>query len=187
MKSAFIALLGLFVWTSMSAPLSALNENLGFYGFGGRLSYVNSEDGDEEVGIGAHVDLGTLFDLLWIYPCVEYWGKSLNEESLNREQTFTQVSINGDVRFVPPATLGRVLPYLGGGVCAILSSISSTVYDPYYGYISASHSDVRLGVEVLAGAHVPFSAVAVFLEGKYRWSDVDLWKITGGFTISMGR
>jgi hypothetical protein len=187
-RVAFTALLGVLVLNLMSISLSAQGTSIGFYGIGGRLSYVDPEGDEGTVGIGAHADLGTLFDLLWLYPSIEYWGKSHSEASLNLDQTFTQISINGDVRFMIPVFGGRVLPFLGGGPSVILSVLSKSYYDPYYGQrITQSDADVRFGLEALGGVHVPLGSVAAFVEGKYGWSDMDVWRITAGFTISVGR
>jgi hypothetical protein len=186
-KPVFIVLLGILALMTTSRPLSGEGTSVGFYGVGGRLSYVSPEWSDATVGLGAHVDLGTLFGLLWLYPSLEYWGRSQSEESLNFERTFTQVSINADVRLIFPAFGGRVLPFLGGGPCMIISANTESYYDPFYGQVSRSDTDISVGLDGLGGVHVPLGVVAVFVEGKWRWSDLDLGKITCGFTISLGQ
>jgi hypothetical protein len=181
--SLLLVLLGTIALCAATGTVSA---EVGFFGAGARISYVKPDTLDATMGLGAHMDLGTLFDVLWIYPSIEYWGKSLTEETLNLDVTSTEVSFNLDVRVIPPMPLGKVLPYVGGGGCAIINAISTAFYDPFYGLVEGSDTKVRWGYEGFAGISVPLFGVTMFLEGKYRKGDMELWRITGGFTLTRG-
>ena len=87
-----ICITGIFLIVLFMPVNSAFSQSIGLQGVGGRLSFVDPEGTSGVIGVGGHVDLGTLTNNVVLYPSIEYWSKS----------GFNQVAFNGDVRYYVP-------------------------------------------------------------------------------------
>jgi hypothetical protein len=159
-----------FILVVLCVTGAAVAQGLGFYGIGGRLSYVNPENIGGTFGLGAHADFGEITQNLVLYPSLEYWGKS--EGSFD----FSQVSINGDVRYYFPSASTTSF-FAGGGLAILFSSTGVEDLD------SASATDI--GLDILGGVDVPINENLVFTgKAKFVISDGNVFKISAGLTYA---
>ncbi len=155
------------------AVSSAMAQNLGFNGIGGRLSYVKVEDVDGGIGFGAHANLGEIIQNLVLYPSFEYFKKGESGVDV----TFT--SINADARYYFPSQ-GTIDPFVGGGVAIHFTSVDLGPLG------DASETD--FGLNLLGGIDIPVSDnLVATAKAKYIISDSNALKITGGITFLLGK
>jgi hypothetical protein len=131
-----------------------------FTGVGAKLGYVNPEDLDGSVMLGAHLD----FDHpngLRLQPSLNYWDSDV----------VSDVSPNLDLsyRFMGG---GGVTPYLGAGLGMHM-----------YNSDNSSFSDTNLGMNLFGGVSFPGSRTDVFLEARHSTSDITQTALLGGVTL----
>ena len=168
-------------------------SDIGFYGIGGRFSYVKPEDIDGTFGFGCQADLGTLVSTLHLYPSIDYWQKKQTEDIgyYKIKYSFSEISLNGDVRYyISTSNVAKLKPFIGGGIAIIISRVSMDMEDTSgYGFdLSDSDSDTDIGLEFLGGFDISLSELLVgSIEGKFKFNGVDTFKISAGITYLMGK
>ena len=160
-KTIFWTLIGVLLLCTLSPDADA--EPIRFYGIGGRLGLVKPDGGDVTIGFGGHADLGPFLTTLQLYPSVEFWTRN----------HYSEFSINGDARYYLPMTGTTVMPFIGGGVCLLYMNLHD-------------HSELDFGLDFLGGLDFPVAFGVLFVEGKFKIDGVDVFKITGGFTLPVG-
>lgn len=178
MKRILIGVFTVALLCSLGAETSSAQEGLGFYGIGGRLSYVNPENLDGTIGFGVHADLGEVFvENLRIFPSIEYWSKSVSVLD------FSQLAINADARYYFP-TSGNIAFFAGGGL--VLAFNSADIDLGPFGSGNASTTDV--GLDLLGGIDLPIQENLNFTaEAKFLASDLSVFKISAGVTYMLGK
>lgn len=172
----------------ITTVVNAQASDIGFYGIGGRFSYVKPQDIDGTFGFGCQADLGTLVSTLHLYPSIEYWQKRQTEDIVyyKMKYSFSEISINSDVRYyisTPDAV--KVKPFIGGGLAIIISSVSIDMEDTSgFGFdYSDSDSDTDIGLEFLGGVDLSLSKSMIgFIEIKFKFDGADTFKISSGIT-----
>lgn len=159
------------------AVSSAMAQNLGFNGIGGRLSYVKVEDVDGGIGFGAHANLGEIIQNLVLYPSFEYFKKS-EEISPSVDVDFSFISINADARYYIP-TQGTIDPFVGGGLAVHFSKADAGPF--------GDESETDVGLNLLGGIDIPVSDNLVATAKAKYVSDSNAFKITGGITFLLGK
>jgi hypothetical protein len=160
LKTVYCTLIGAILLCAMTIDADA--EPIRFHGIGGRIGFVKPEGGGATIGFGGHADLGPFLTTLQLYPSVEFWTKN----------HYSEFSINGDVRYYLPMTGTTILPFIGGGICLLYMHVHD-------------HSELDFGLDFLAGLDLPVAFGVIFVEGKFQIDGVDVFKITGGFTVPM--
>lgn len=181
MKRILIGVFTVALLCSLGAGTSSAQEGLGFYGIGGRLSYVNPESLDGTIGFGVHADLGEVFvENLRIFPSIEYWSKS--EGGGGFDVDFSQLAVNADARYYFP-TSGNIAIFAGGGL--VLAFNSADVNTPFGGG-DATSTDI--GLDLLGGIDLPIQENLNFTaEAKFLASDLSVFKISAGVTYMLGK
>ena len=160
-KTSLWTVIGVFLLCVMTPDAGA--EPIRFHGIGARAGIVKPDGGDLTVGFGGHADLGPFLTTLQLSPSVEFWTKS----------HYSELSVNGDVRYYLPMTGMTLMPFVGGGVCLLYMHVHD-------------HSELDFGLDFLAGLDFPVAFGVLFVEGKFQIDGVNVLKVTGGFTLPMG-
>jgi hypothetical protein len=182
MRRVMILSGALLVVISFSLNAHAGGAGAGFYGMGGRISLVKPENIDATFGLGIHFDMGTILDVLRLYPSVEFWRESESTvvRGFTHETSTTELSFNGDVRhYIEMAEGSKVRPFFGGGLGLIYTgwSIKNPSRDD-------DGSDFDLGLNLLGGFDFRLGRSARgFLEGKFKVDGYDTFKMTFGITF----
>ena len=145
-----------FVLTSSAPSASAF----GITGGGGRVGYLDPEDSDGGIALGAHMEMESAGSSWHLQPNILYWnGDPLSGFDGNVDALY---------HFGPTT---KTVPYLGGGL----------------GFSMVDHSDgesqTDLGVNMFGGAMFPAGKNNLFLEGRYTFSEVNQASLLFGITV----
>ncbi len=188
-RIASLALVAFGVWMAGSAGEAAAQQagGLGFYGVGGRLSFVKAENVSSTLGIGGHADLGEIVPNLVLYPSIAYWKRSENEAGGDRfRSSFSEFTINADVHYYFPSE-GSFDFYAGGGLALVFWKSTARFPMGDFGTVSSSVSDSDVGVNLLGGVETALSPTLTgFAQARYKIDGADTFKITVGLTVAVG-
>lgn len=151
---------GLCLAAVMSAPVPA--QAFGFAGWGGKLGYINPEDLEGTLTVGAHLEFAQSGSRLHLLPSVMYWNTN----------GLSDFSANGDLyyHFVPE---GLVTPYVGAGLG--LQFVDGE---------GSGRAETDVGANLFGGVKFPSPVANYFLEGRYTASDISQFAILGGITFN---
>lgn len=187
----------LVLFAILAAYISLSNaQGLGFKGIGAAVGYTsvsfNSSGVSETLpgfAISAHANLGEITNQLSLFPEIQYFTTSkdfTNPDLPNTTATWklSDFAININAHYDLTAG-GSFVPYIGAGVGYNMLSSDVTVTGNITG--SASSTDTRFGINILAGANFMVSPmIMVFLEPRYVLaSDVNHLIVKAGVTFSL--
>ncbi len=168
----------LFILIAILSLTSLVSAQVGLNGVGIRLGYVDPEDMEGTLGVGTHMDLGTLMPNLGLFAYLDYWGKS--EEGYGFESSLSVIDIAAIVKY--QFSTADIKPYVGGGLGLNIATAEVEVE----GWGSNSESETDISIHLLGGVAKKFSPeIDGFAEIKYSMSDGDWLTIQVGVTYSL--
>jgi len=131
--------------------------------------------------VGAVADLGEVTPGLQLYPSVTYASASKDFGLGNWK--VSDLAINANVKYAFKG--GSITPYVGGGLG--INFVSTTAVVSYFGYsASATASDTKFGINLLAGAQMPIGTMTGFAQANYNLvTDVSHFQIMVGVMVPM--
>jgi len=123
--------------------------DMGLKGMGVKLGYVSPEDVDATIGFAVFADLGTIVPQLMLEPQIGFWTKS--EDMFGAEVSVRDIAVGARAKYLFVLPNSRMEPFLGGGLG--LHFVSAEMSIP--GFPSVSDSEVKLGLDIGGGLHIP--------------------------------
>jgi len=162
-------------------------QGLGFKAIAPQLGLIMPEDPwDTGFMFGAKVNLGEISPGIGLYPFAGYWSSKYTYNLISTDLTLSNIQIGADVQYFLPSVKGL---YLGGGLSLNFLSIEAPTYNPFTGEsTTASTSDTKFGIGLLAGYEVPLGSSMGFIQGKYNIiSDFNTIELTVGYYFNLGK
>ncbi len=181
--------LGLAVMLLFVAALGSA-QGIGLKAIGGEVGYNSFSFASESWGgfvVGAVADLGEITPGISLYPSVTYASASKSE--FGADASVSDFAINANAKY---AFKGEsITPYVGAGIG--LNFVGTKVALPSYTFLgttygggTASASDTKIGINLLAGAQMAFGNMTGFAQAGYTLvSDVNYFQIVAGVMIPM--
>ena len=132
--------------------------NLGFFGVGGRLGFVDPEgDIESTISFGFHADMGTITPTLGLEGNIDYWSKSQDRKRGGYEYEWKNrdLSLGATVKYRFP-TQGSISPYAGGGLGFHMVKEEKD-YERESPYEDRDESGIHLGLHGVGGAEMLLS------------------------------
>lgn len=166
----------ILVFVSMLLLLTSFgwSQGLGLKQVGGSLGYVSisftSGTTTETLGgfaVAAHAYLGDITPGLGLYPEIQYFSTS--KDIGGGTWKLSDFAINANVHYnIAMEGENPLTPYVGAGLGYNSLSSEVTITLPFFGTMTASGSDSRLGINLLAGANYKLNEnMTLFVEPRY--------------------
>jgi len=172
----------------------SMGNALGFEGIGGSVSLFMPEgDADNTLGFGAIADLGPIvpqMNKLKGEVSADYWGSSDKYTGFGTswKVSWSTIMVNATAKYEIPIG-GSILPFAGGGLSFIRSSVSSEYEGQNAGLIGGSNNDISntdIGLHIVGGINVPLGgSLKLIAEAKYTMGDGDIFQILGGIVVKL--
>jgi hypothetical protein len=160
------------------------NAQIGLKGIGGEVGYNSFSFSSESFGgfvVGAVADLGEVSPGIALYPSVTY--ASASKTLTGGDWKVSDLAINANVKYAFKG--GNITPYVGAGLG--INFVSTTVQISYFGFSgSATGSDTKFGINLLAGAQMPVGTMTGFVQAGYSLvSDVNFFQVVAGVMVPL--
>jgi hypothetical protein len=177
MKKALIAFSLLFVFTSV-----AYSGELGLKSITGKVGIIMPEDPwDTGFLIGAEADMGELFENGTLHPVLSYWSAGYSISGF--DFSLSNFQIGADLHYHIANVPGL---YAGGGLGLNFISFEYPSFSFLGNSSTASESDTKLGIVLLAGYSFPISNMNGVVSGRYNIIDgFDTFEIAFGLEFDM--
>lgn len=185
MKNAAVVLALLVFCTAPLQPAWAKSD-LGLNRLGVDVGMVDPEAVGGTIGLGASADFGTLAERVRLSSHVGYWSKS-EDSGFGPEATIRDVSLTTRVSYLFRVSSPKFQPYVGGGLGLHFYNMEISIPDFSGGYITASESETKLGLDIGGGAQMPLSPKTnLYGEMWYTAADIDqlAFKVGVSFQLS---
>lgn len=142
----------------MVATFSFAQTNIGFKAIGGKVGFVDPEEGIESTfGIGATADLGTISRDIHLGAFIEYWGKSYTAGGF--ETSFSETSLGAVGKYYIQMEGSKFQPYAGGGMSLTFGKSKVTI-PSIAGFPGGEESstNTEIGFRVFVGADYELSS-----------------------------
>jgi opacity protein-like surface antigen len=176
----------------MLAVTAICSAQLAFRGIGGAvgfasISFNGGTSSSESLSgflIAAHADLGEFTKDFVFFPDVEYFSAS--KDINGGTWKVSDFAINANVHY-NIAMEGMLKPYVGAGLGYNSLSTTATITDPFFGTFSATASDSRIGINLLAGINYKLNdMLTLVVEPRYVLaSDFNHFIVKAGITYAM--
>ncbi len=157
-------------------PKKGLEKGLtGKSGFGIRVNYANYQDGDENIfgsGAGIEVDDDFGFGVNYTAFVSENFSLELSADYIESDVELRGGGFSADDELeqiyallagrIHPELIGRILPYLSGGIGYFFNDMDSEDVDDSFGYF------IGAGVEVFLS-----DSLSLNLDLKYIWTEIE--------------
>jgi hypothetical protein len=137
--------------------------------------------------VGAKVNMGEVAKDFGLYPFIGYWSSkySWSGYGLSEDMTLSNIQIGADVHYHIADVKGL---YAGGGLSLNLLSIKVPSFNYYGQGSSATNSETKIGIGLLAGYELPVGKNLGFVQGKYNLiSDFNTLELTVGMYFNLGK
>lgn len=126
--------------------------------------------------IGAIANMGEFSPGFGLYPLITYWHAGGSEAGV--DLSFSNFQIGGDVQYYFKEAPGL---FAGAGLSLNFMSVSTEVTVPGFGSYTASGSDTKVGLGLLAGYEMPIDKYKGFAKAKYNLiSDTNTFELVIG-------
>jgi len=156
-------------------------------GLGIRVNYANYQDGDDNIfgsGIDVEVDDDFGFGVNYTAFVSENFSLELSADYIESDVELSFGGLSEDVDEleqisvlfagrIHPELIGRILPYLSGGIGYFFNDMDSEDVDDSFGYF------IGAGIELFIAEYVCLS-----LDAKYIWTEIDFDAKAFGFSGS---
>jgi hypothetical protein len=136
--------------------------------------------------IGAKANMGDLAEGIGLYPFAGYWSSKYTWSyyTWSSDLTLSNIQIGADAHYHLPSVQGL---YIGGGLSLNFMSVESAIPNIYgTGVTTASASDTKIGIGLLAGYEMPIGSNLGFVQGKYNLiSDFNTLELTVGLYFNL--
>ena len=145
-------------------------------GLGIRVNYANYQDGDENIfGSGADLEIDDDygFGVNYTYFCSENFSLELSADYIESDVELSGGGYSGDNELeqisallagrIHPELIGRILPYLSGGIGYFFNDMDEDDVDDSFAYF------IGAGVEVFLS-----DSLSLNLDLKYIWTEIEI-------------
>lgn len=137
----------------LSSGSAFAQSKLGLRAIGGSLAFVNAEDMDAAIGLGAFADLGMVTPNIGLEPVLEYWSKS--DQAFGVKASVRDIALGCRGKYYFETTNPKIRPYAGAGLGLHFVKAEASVSMPGYPTMTSEASDTKLGLDIGGGFYTP--------------------------------
>ncbi|MBN1348336.1 porin family protein [candidate division KSB1 bacterium] len=183
------SIIAVLVVLLFAAPAMS-QANLGLFGVGAKVGYVDPEDIDATFGFGAVADLGKIKPNLGLEAELGYWSKSYDMFGL--DASLSAISIAASAKYLFAMQGSNIQPYAGGGLGFHIFKAKAeymTYHPTTFEQVKEEESDseTKIGFHINGGAMMELSPqMTGFAELRYALiSDVNTLSLMAGVIYSL--